>query len=103
MVEDKQSLVKDNQSLVEDKQSLINNFTKLIAFDATSLYPSAMVDKDSKLPDASFARAFRQEEEQEFLHLFNSQRFRPRTVILTVLYKYPNDLFFKPIPAEDKI
>ena len=62
-----------------------------------------MVDKDSEYPDALFARAFRQEEQQEFLHLLNSQQFRPKTAILTVLYWYPNDLFFQPIPAKDKI
>ena len=54
-----------------------------------------MVDKDSEYPNASFARAFRQEEEQEFLHLFNSQQFHPKTATLTVLYEYPNDLFFQ--------
>ena len=74
-----------------------------MAFDATSLYPSAMVDKDSEYPDAISARAFKKEEEQEFLKLFNSQQFRPRTAILTVLYEYPDNLFFQPIPAKDKI
>ena len=62
-----------------------------------------MIDKDSEYPDATSARASRQEEEKEFLRLFNSQQFRPRTAILTVLYEYPNDLFFQSMPAKDKI
>ena len=62
-----------------------------------------MIDKNSKYPEPISARTFRQEEEQEFLRLFNSQQFRPRTAILAVLYEYPNDLFFQPIPAKDKI
>ena len=41
----------------------------LWAFDATSLYPSAMADKDSEYPDATSARAFKQEEERECLRL----------------------------------
>ena len=82
----------------------INIFTKLMAFDATSLYPSAMIDKDSEYPDARSARAFkREEEEQEFIRLFNSQQFRPRTAILTILYEYPDNLFFQPMPAKDKV
>ena len=86
------------------KNRIPPNFTSLMAFDATSLYPSAMIDKESEYPDAKYARAFnRLEEEQKFLYLFNTQKFRPRTGIFTILYKYPDNLFFQPIPAKDKI
>ena len=91
------------KKIAEHLKVAINVFTKLIAFDATSLYASAKADKDSEYPDVTSARAFKQEDEQEFLILFNSQQFRPRTAILTVLYEYPNNLFFQPMPVKDKI
>lgn len=75
----------------------------LMAFDATSLYPSAMYDISSEYPKAESARKFKKEEEQEILNKFNTQTFRPKTGIFTVLFKYPNDMFFQPIPAKDTI
>ncbi|ESP02122.1 hypothetical protein LOTGIDRAFT_157272 [Lottia gigantea] len=60
----------------------------------------AMSDLVSKYPKAERARPFL--EEQEFVKLFNKQKFRPRTAILTVWFDYPKNMFFQPIPA-DKI
>ena len=40
------------------KNRIPPNFTSLMAFDATSLYPSGMIDKESEYPDAKYARAF---------------------------------------------
>ncbi|ESP03485.1 hypothetical protein LOTGIDRAFT_171422 [Lottia gigantea] len=70
--------------------------TKLMAFDANDLYASAMLDLDSEYLRAESGRPFRQEENKEFVKLFNEQKFRPRTAILKVM-------FFQPIPAKDKI
>jgi len=54
----------------------------MIAFDATSLYPSAMWDKDSEFSDIRSARSFKNSEEKEILGLFNTQSFRPKTGFL---------------------
>ncbi|ESP04496.1 hypothetical protein LOTGIDRAFT_170740 [Lottia gigantea] len=72
-----------------------------MAFDANGLYASAMTE--GEYPKAESARAFLPEEEKEFVKLFNKQKFRPRTAILTVWFEYPKNMFFQPIPAKDKI
>ena len=51
----------------------------------------------------SIRKLSRQEEEQEILHKFNSQCFRPKTGIFTVVFNYPDDMFFQPVPAKDKV
>ncbi|ESO98595.1 hypothetical protein LOTGIDRAFT_174129 [Lottia gigantea] len=76
---------------------------KLMAFDDNGLYASAMSDLDSEYPRAESGRPFLQEENKEFVKLFNEQKFRPRTAILKVWFKYPTNMFFQPIQAKDKI
>jgi hypothetical protein len=75
----------------------------LMAFDATSLYPSAMWDSASEFPDSTSARAFMAEEEQEILDLFNSQKFRPRTGFFRIKYHYPPDNFLQHLPVKENI
>ncbi|ESO90927.1 hypothetical protein LOTGIDRAFT_175787 [Lottia gigantea] len=70
-----------------------------MAFDANGLYASAMSDLDSDYPKAESARPFLPEEEKEFVKLFNKQKIRPRTAILSVWFKYPYNMFFQPIPV----
>ncbi|ESP04460.1 hypothetical protein LOTGIDRAFT_170705 [Lottia gigantea] len=77
--------------------------TKLMAFDANGLYASAMSDLDSEYPRAESGRPFLPEEEKQYVKLFNKQKFRPRTAILTVWFDYPKNMFFQLIPAKDKI
>ncbi|ESO82248.1 hypothetical protein LOTGIDRAFT_170160 [Lottia gigantea] len=62
-----------------------------------------MSDLDSEYPRAESGRPFLPEEEKEFVKLFNKQKFRPRTAILTVWFDYPKNMFLQPIPAKDKI
>jgi len=88
---------KISNQLLEQK----NEF--LMAFDATSLYPSAMYDENSEYPKAESARKFRQEEEREIVYKFNTQTFRPKTGIFSVVFQYPNDMFFQPVPIKDKV
>ncbi|ESO96064.1 hypothetical protein LOTGIDRAFT_160047 [Lottia gigantea] len=57
----------------------------------------------TEYPRAEGGRSFLPEEEKEFVKLFNKQKFRPRTAILTVWFDYPKNMFFQPIPAKDKI
>ncbi|ESP02096.1 hypothetical protein LOTGIDRAFT_157245 [Lottia gigantea] len=58
--------------------------TELMAFDTNGLYASATSDLDSEYPKAESAREFLPEEEEEFVKLFNEQKFRTRTAILKV-------------------
>ncbi|ESO92183.1 hypothetical protein LOTGIDRAFT_162839 [Lottia gigantea] len=62
-----------------------------------------MSDLDSEYPRAESGRPFRQEENKEFVKLFNEQKFRPRTAILKVWFEYPKNMFSQPIPAKNKI
>ncbi|ESO91889.1 hypothetical protein LOTGIDRAFT_163251 [Lottia gigantea] len=74
-----------------------------MAFYANGLYASAISDLGSEYPKAESGRPFLPEEERKFLKLFNEQKFRPRTAILTMWFKYPKHMFFQPIPAKDNI
>ncbi|ESO91506.1 hypothetical protein LOTGIDRAFT_153948 [Lottia gigantea] len=77
------------------------DYSKLMAFDANGLHASAMTE--GEYPKAESARVFRKEENEEFIKLFNEQKFRPRTAVLKVWFKYPTNMFFQPIPAKDII
>ncbi|ESO91483.1 hypothetical protein LOTGIDRAFT_153926 [Lottia gigantea] len=101
-------LIKEYSASTKDKTEVHSRLkkiecTKLMAFDANGLYASAMSDLDSEYPRAESGRPFLPEEEKEFVKLFNKQKFRPRTAILTVWFDYPKNMFFQPIPAKDKI
>ncbi|ESO93412.1 hypothetical protein LOTGIDRAFT_161983 [Lottia gigantea] len=77
------------------------DYSKLMAFYANGLYAPAMTE--GEYPKAESARPFRLEENEKFVKFFNEQKFRPRTAILKVWFKYPTNMFFQPIPAKDKI
>ncbi|ESO84431.1 hypothetical protein LOTGIDRAFT_176127 [Lottia gigantea] len=101
-------LFKEYSACTKDKTEVHSRLkkikcTKLMAFDANGLYASAMSDLDSEYPRAESGRPFLPEENKEFVKLFNEQKFRPRTAILTVWFDYPKNMFFQPIPAKDKI
>ena len=80
----------------------LNKDDLLMAFDATSLYPSAMFDSESEYPRCETAYHIKEHEKPIVLNLFNRQQFRPRCGIFSVLYEYPENLFFQPMPAKDK-
>ncbi|ESO85892.1 hypothetical protein LOTGIDRAFT_167646 [Lottia gigantea] len=77
--------------------------TKLMAFDANGLYDSAMSDLDSEYPRAESGRPFLQEENKEFVKLFNEQKFRPRTAILKVWIEYPTRCSSNPYQLKIKL
>ncbi|ESO92302.1 hypothetical protein LOTGIDRAFT_162604 [Lottia gigantea] len=84
-------LIKYNKVMKEVVfQNISNNLT------APSLSLKANIQVES-------ARKCLPEEEEEFVKLFNEQKFIPRTAILKVWFKYPTNMFFQPIPAKDKI
>ncbi|ESP04224.1 hypothetical protein LOTGIDRAFT_170921 [Lottia gigantea] len=61
------------------------DYSKVMAFDANGLYASAMSDLESEYPKGESERPFLPEENEEFVKLFNGQKFRPRTAILKSL------------------
>src|SRR5438093_9557145 len=95
---------KDKSKITEDIKKLVKTPDDfLMAFDGTSLYPSAMADVNSEYPKAESARAFKPAEEKEFLCLFNAQQFRPKTAILKVKYFNPPNLFLQHIAVKEKV
>jgi hypothetical protein len=75
----------------------------MMAFDATSLYPSAMWDEESEFPDITSAKHFKNSEEKEILDLFNSQQFRPKTGFFRVRYFNPPELFLQHLPVKETV
>ncbi|ESO87326.1 hypothetical protein LOTGIDRAFT_154823 [Lottia gigantea] len=57
---------------------------------------------EGEYPKAESGRPFRQEENKEFVTLFNEQKFRPRTAILKVWLKYPTNMFLNPYQLKIK-
>ena len=78
----------------------LNKADLLMAFDATSLCPSAMFDSESEYPRCETAYHIKKHEKPIVLNLFNNQQFRPRCGIFSVLYEYPENLFFQPMPGK---
>jgi len=97
---EKDEKIKNNMK-EELKNLNINDY--LMAFDANSLYPSAMYDDNSEYPVASSAKPISDKQKLRYVKLFNEQTFRPRCGIFSVFYTYPDNLFFQPIPAKDVV
>ncbi|ESP01769.1 hypothetical protein LOTGIDRAFT_172416 [Lottia gigantea] len=101
-------LIKYNQVTKEVvNQNMSNNLTapslSLKGWYYLYHYDKEMVEEECEYPRAESGRPFLPEEEKEFVKLFNKQKFRLRTAILTVWFEYPKNMFFQPIPAKDKI
>ena len=64
-------------------------FHLLMAFDATSLYHSAMYDEKSVYPIIETGHIFTSDMEHDLLNEFNSQTFK--SVILKIKYYNPKD------------
>ena len=73
-------------------------------FDATSLYPSAMWDKDSVYPKIESRVAFEPHMKKTFA--FNNQTFNQdadKSAILRILYYNPPNLVFQHLPVKEKV
>ena len=98
-----------NEQTCEDKKQIADELSKLskddilLDFDATSLYPSAMADKESEYPKGEPMLFEKSKHELKMLNLFNTQKFRPRTGVFRVKYSNPKDLFFQHVPIKEKI
>ena len=75
-------------------------------FDATSLYPSAMLDERSVYPKIETGFAFKPHMIDVYLEAFNNQTFNEdgdESAVLTVKYYNTPDLIFQHLPVKEKV
>ena len=75
-------------------------------FDATSLYPSAMWDKNSVYPKIETGFAFKRHMNDVYVEAFNNQTFNEdgdESAILTIKYHNPPDFIFQHLPIKEKV
>ena len=75
-------------------------------FDATSLYPSAMLDERSVYPKIETGFAFKPHMIDVYLEAFNNQSFNEdgdESAVLTVKYYNTPDLIFQHLPVKEKV
>ena len=75
-------------------------------YDATSLYPSAMWDKNSVYPKIETGFAFKPNMNDVYVEAFNNQSFNEdgdESAILTIKYYNPPDLKFQHLPIKEKV
>ena len=84
---------------------LDSNFTQM-DYDATSLYPSAMWDKNSVNPKIETGFAYKPHMINVYVEAFNNQTFNQagdESAILTIKYYNPPDLIFQHLPVKEKV
>ena len=92
-------------SIHKELSKLDSNKTQM-AFDATSLYPSAMWDKNSVYPKIETGFAFKPYMNDVYVEAFNSQTFNEdgyESAILTIKCYNPPDLIFQHIAVKEKV
>ena len=75
-------------------------------FDSTSLYPSAMWDKNSVYPKKETGYAFKPHMNDRFVNDFNNRTFNQNgndSAILKKKYYNPPNLIFQHLPVKEKI
>ena len=89
----------------QELSKLDSNKTQM-AFDATSLYPSAMWDKNSVYPKIETGFAFKPYMKDVYVEAFNNQTFNEdgdESAILTIKYYNPPDLRFQHLAVNEKV
>ena len=106
---------KEKEKYVNKKINLISIHKQLsklnlnktqMDFDATSLYPSAMWDKNSVYPKIETGFAFKPHMNKTYVEAFNNQTFNEdgdESAILTTKYYNPPDLIFQHLPVKEKV
>ena len=77
-----------------------------MAFDGTSLYPSAMWDDNSVYPEIETGFAFKAHMNNVHVEAFNNQTFNQdgdESAILGLKYYNPRDLIFQHLPVKEKV
>ena len=78
----------------------------MMDFDATSLYPSAMWDKNSVYPKIETAFAFKPHMNKTYVEAFNNESFNQdgdESAKLTIKYYNPPNLIYQHLPVEEKV
>ena len=73
-----------------------------MAFDATSLYPSAMYDENSIYPKIETVYAFTEDMNDELVEEFNNQTFN-KSAILKIKYYNPPDIILQHLPVKEEV
>ena len=73
-----------------------------MAFNATSLYPSAMYDENSTYPKIETGFAFTPEMNDEIVNQFNTKTFT-KSAILKIKYYNPLDIVLQHIPVKEEV
>ena len=78
----------------------------MMDFDATSLYPSAMLDENSVYPKIETGFAFKPHMNKTYVEAFNNQTFNQdgdESAILRIKYHNPPNLIFQYLPVKEKV
>ena len=92
-------------SIHKELSKLDSNKTQM-DFDATSLYPSAMWDKNSVFPKVETGFAFKPHMNETYVEAFNNQTFNEdgdESAILTIKYHSPPNLIFQHLAIQEKV
>ena len=92
-------------SIHKELSKLDSNKTQM-AYDATSLYPSAMWSGNSVYPRIETGFAFKQQMNDVYVEAFNNQTFNEdgnESAILTISYYNPPNLIFQHLPIKEKV
>ena len=91
---------------IHKELSKLNSDKTQMDFDATSLYPSAMCDKNSVYPKIETGFVFKPHMKKTYVEAFNNQTFNQdgdESAILTIEYYNPPNLKFQQLPVEEKV
>ena len=103
--------IKEKDKYINEKLSqlpismIMKNFNRddlLMAFDATSLYPSAMYDENSIYPKIETGYAFTEDMNDELVNEFNNQTFN-KSAILKIKYYNPPDIILQHLPVKEEV
>ena len=95
-----------NMLSIHKELSKLNSNKTQMDFDATSLYPSAMWDKNSVYPKIETGFAFKPDMNDIYVEAFNNQTFNEdgdESAILTIKYYNPPNLRFQHLPVKEKV
>ena len=91
-----------SQLPISMKMKEFNRDDLLMAFDATSLYPSAMYDEKSIYPKIETGYAFTEDMNDELVKEFNNQTFN-KSAILKIKYYNPPDIILQHLPVKEEV
>ena len=87
---------------ISKKLKALNRDDLLMAFDATSLYPSAMYDENSTYPKIETGYVFTPDMNDEIVNQFNTKTFT-KSAILKIKYYNPVDIVLQHIPVKEEV